>query len=256
VFSNSARSFTEPFHQFPPRPNCFRLIKVVTAFVTSNLLDRTTMRNEESWNLHLQQLRQSCQLNGNCTMRLHYRENEKLGRWVRRQRMLYRLWQHGKPTSLTYARISKLERIGFVWNPCDEAWMHRFQELAAYRDKHGHCNVPRSFPPSPTLPIWVKMQRLQYESKNKNMPLTDERIRQLESIAFVWKVGHPNETQELPPIPEIRKHDLKGAPPKPTAVISEKKVSMATSMSTKPKCPEEGEYQKEVRIFLRAWHGL
>jgi hypothetical protein len=216
------------------------------------------MRNEETWNLRLQQLRHFCQLHGNCNVPLNYRENEKLGRWLKRQRMLYRLKEHGKPTSLTCARISELEQIGFVWNPDEETWMHQFKELAAYRDIIGHCNVPRSFPPRPTLPLWVKRQRQQYtyRKEGKEYAMTDERIRQLERIGFVWKVGHPNETQELPPVPEIRKHYLKGAPPKRTAVISEKKVSSMAMSTTKPKCPEEGGYQKEVRIFLRAWYGV
>ena len=52
-------------------------------------------------------------------------------------------------------RIKKLEVIGFVWvgkkvgKRVVVEWDLRFEELKAYKDKHGHCNVPNKYPANP-----------------------------------------------------------------------------------------------------------
>ncbi|EJK68164.1 hypothetical protein THAOC_10681, partial [Thalassiosira oceanica] len=72
-----------------------------------------------------------------------------------------------------------LESIGFSWEPIDENWFHRLDELAAYKDEHGDCNVPQR---QGSLGTWVSNQRL-YHKKGK---LSCERIELLEKIGFEW----------------------------------------------------------------------
>lgn len=43
---------------------------------------------------------------------------------------------------MTDERIDQLERIGFVWNPLDEMWNRRFDELCKYKEKYNTTDVP------------------------------------------------------------------------------------------------------------------
>ena len=72
----------------------------------------------------------------------------------------------------------------------EEKWQRRFQELLAYKEEHGNCLVPRTYAMNPQLGKWVKMQRFQYKklSEGQRSRLTADRVRQLESIGFVWIV--------------------------------------------------------------------
>eukprot|EP00985_Skeletonema_marinoi_P012441 scaffold6003_cov126-Skeletonema_marinoi.AAC.1 len=66
--------------------------------------------------------------------------------------------------------------------------MDRLAELKAFKEEHGHTNVPSVYPTNPQLGNWVKEQRTQYRLKKegKQSSMTNERIRELEAIGFVW----------------------------------------------------------------------
>lgn len=70
----------------------------------------------------------------------------------------------------------------------ESQWLERYEELLAFKKKCGHCRVPHTFADNPSLARWVKRQRYQYklrqEGRKSNM--TDERIRDLEKVGFVW----------------------------------------------------------------------
>ena len=72
-----------------------------------------------------------------------------------------------------------LESIGFSWEPTDEAWTARFDELVDFKDENGDCNVPKVQGP---LGRWVDTQRQSY----KKGKLSQERIGLLKSIGFEW----------------------------------------------------------------------
>ena len=105
----------------------------------------------------------------------------KLGRWVKRQRLQYRLLKEGKPSSMTDERVRKLELIGIEWSVIGPKWGIKFQELQSYKAKHGHCNVPTT---TFKLGRWVDSQRQQYRllKEGKSALMTDERVQKLESI--------------------------------------------------------------------------
>jgi len=86
-------------------------------------------------------------------------------------------------------RIQALEDIGFSWGPKDDIWQHRFNELKAYRDKYGNCNVPQQWSENPQLGKWVNRQRYQYRlyQEGKKARMSEERIQALEGINFQWR---------------------------------------------------------------------
>lgn len=83
-----------------------------------------------------------------------------LGRWVaslRTQKSNLRKGYHS--LDLNAERLAVLDSVGFVWDlqqfDSDARWKRQFEELLAFKNEHGHCNVPQSTP----LGKWVKMQR-------------------------------------------------------------------------------------------------
>ena len=59
-----------------------------------------------------------------------------------------------------------------------------FQRLVAYKQQHGDCNTPYSYPDDKPLGRWVCDQRFTL----KNAPLDDPRRSKLDSIGFTWVV--------------------------------------------------------------------
>ncbi|EJK70004.1 hypothetical protein THAOC_08677 [Thalassiosira oceanica] len=112
------------------------------------------------------------------------RRDGALGGWVATQRSAYKDFNNGKPSPMTHAKIEKLERLRFKWSIIDDPeseWRKRFNELKAYYETHNHSNV-RSTDENKRLANWVKTQRAQHK-KNK---LPDEKVSQLQRLAFEW----------------------------------------------------------------------
>jgi hypothetical protein len=92
-----------------------------------------------------------------------------------------------KRNRLTEAKIQELDRIGFTWSIDPQlAWEKRFRELEAFKKKHKHCNVPRSYPPNQPLAYWVDRLRA---SKSKG-ELDRKTIRRLNELGFCWSLLH------------------------------------------------------------------
>ena len=72
----------------------------------------------------------------------------------------------------------------------DTVWQGRFQELFEYKLTNGNCLVPSRYSPNPTLGHWVMTQRRQYHllKNKKTTSLTDERIKELDTLGFSWVV--------------------------------------------------------------------
>mmetsp|Transcript_30108 Transcript_30108/g.46157 ORF Transcript_30108/g.46157 Transcript_30108/m.46157 type:complete len:310 (-) Transcript_30108:137-1066(-) len=65
-------------------------------------------------------------------------------------------------------------------NKHDMIWNQMFQRLLLYKQQHGDCLVPQTYPQDLKLGRWVLTQR----QKNKQLPL--ERRKRLEQVGFVW----------------------------------------------------------------------
>jgi hypothetical protein len=86
--------------------------------------------------------------------------NPELGRWVARQRHLYR------SGSLREDRRCRLEGLRVDWpeepgrsRSRDLDWERMVAALSAFRELHQHSNVPKGWPENPMLARWVARQR-------------------------------------------------------------------------------------------------
>jgi hypothetical protein len=104
---------------------------------------------DEVWKKRVQELIAYRDMNGDCRVPNMYKPNKSLGKWVNKVRTQYTGREQGKKTSvtasLTNARISELDGLGFVWkagtkkkegSPRDEVWKKRVQELTAFNNKY------------------------------------------------------------------------------------------------------------------------
>ena len=111
-----------------------------------------------------------------------YQKDSRLGRWVHSQRSYF----NTNKSYLTADRISRLNSIGFVWNPLDAQWTEKYDRLVKYKEKYNTTCVPALYPADPPLASWVNHQRSYYN--NDKPHLTADRISRLDSIGFVWKM--------------------------------------------------------------------
>ena len=153
--------------------------------------DHERLRHSQ-WRARFQQLHDFKVQSGHCLVPCQYSANPKLGKWVSNQRAQYKLLQKGKPNSMIEERIRELESIGFDWGTTKtdlvSIWSVRFQQLREYKVQSGHCLVPYQYSANPKLGKWVSNQRSSYRSYQEGKPnsITEERIRELESIGFDW----------------------------------------------------------------------
>ena len=84
---------------------------------------------------------------------------------------------------LSKDRIKRLEEIDFVWNTLELQWEEMFDVLKEYKKIHGYCNIPQGWIVNNLkLGTWVQTQRGNYQ----NGKLSEDRIKSLEDIGFVW----------------------------------------------------------------------
>jgi hypothetical protein len=57
--------------------------------------------------------------------------------------------------SMIRERMQKLQEIGFNFTVHKDKWMEHWHELKAYKEKHGHCQVPTNYVENPQLGRWV-----------------------------------------------------------------------------------------------------
>jgi hypothetical protein len=135
-----------------------------------------------SWDARFHELVEFKNKHGHCNV--VRAKNRVLGQWVSFLRYKNKI---GK---LDADRIRRLEGIGFQWagrgmlgqagSGQRASWWSGFQQLVAFKNKHGHCNVPRAT--DRRLGQWVSNQR----HAKKVGKLDVDHIRQLEEIGFQW----------------------------------------------------------------------
>jgi uncharacterized protein YrrD len=127
---------------------------------------------EQAWEDRFSELVAYKKKHGNCLVPSSWK-NEQLARWVNTQKAVKR---KGK---LSADKIKRLDALGFVWDPLEQAWEDRFSELVAYKQKHGDCLVPSSVKHE-QLYRWVSKQR------QKRGMLDADKIKRLDALGFVW----------------------------------------------------------------------
>jgi len=69
-------------------------------------------------------------------------------------------------------RIERLEEIGFEWEINVTLFEKRYHELIAFKEKFGHCNVPRRYANNPSLGSWSSNMRTAHRRMQKGMKIT------------------------------------------------------------------------------------
>jgi hypothetical protein len=131
------------------------------------------MSPAKTWEERFQELADFHKRFGHCDVPGKWPKKPQLSLWVARQR--------GRDNgNLTPDQRLRLDDLGFCWAVRETNWEQRFSELQAFWEKHGHCDVPRSWSENPGLGGWALRQRYRKET------LSGERIRKLDRLGFRW----------------------------------------------------------------------
>lgn len=130
------------------------------------------------WEANLAALQAFIAANGHGNVPHLYDPNPLLGYFVASQRARY---AKGR---LPAEKIAQLEAIGFNWKSPgrDPLRPERLRQLAAYRERFGHCNVTTSWSENPALGRWVRYQRILRAAGD----LAAEDIQALDALGFQW----------------------------------------------------------------------
>jgi superfamily II DNA or RNA helicase len=129
-------------------------------------------RSKGAWEDKFTELQAFKEENGHCAVPKRYPPNPSLGSWI--------VYQRQFKGRLTPERRDRLEKLGFIWDRVSLSWEKKFAKLVEFKEQEGHCNVPKPFPPNPSLRRWVEFQR-QYKDE-----LTPEQRDRLEKLGFDW----------------------------------------------------------------------
>jgi hypothetical protein len=105
----------------------------------------------------------------------------------------------GASYKLSDAKIQRLERMGFDFvREVRISFDERVKDLQAFKEEHGHCNVPKSKSDKNTkyqsLGFWCSNMRQSYNKiKQRQTPpntckLSDANIQLLEALGFKWNL--------------------------------------------------------------------
>ena len=140
---------------------------------------------------------------GHCTVNKNTGDDKPLGAWCSRVRQsMQRIKNNQAPiiaAGFSEDNIKRLEAIGFEWKvkrqrkPYVMSFEERFEELEAYKAKHGHCDVQTRAGGNKPLGRWCSQVRrsMQRIKNNQAPPITgfsEDNIKRLEDIGFEWKV--------------------------------------------------------------------
>merc|ERR1740139_1144236 len=153
--------------------------------------------NKSNWNCMLEMLKKFKEDHGNCNVPLSGHHQPRLSNWVRKQRRQYALQQKGEQSNLTEEKIAALDELGFIWTnkycalgEVSKPWNAMILQLAAYKEEHGDCRVPRDYAQNPQLGKWVARLKNQYrkQQKGEKSNMTEGKKNKLERLGFVWEI--------------------------------------------------------------------
>ena len=121
--------------------------------------DVTDNKLQEIWRGMYEKLKQYHKAHGDSDVPCRSKENPKLATWVATQRA------RKKQGDLSDEQIQLLEKLGFTWKSRDRGtWDDRLAEVAAFKEKNGHCEIPLNYPENPKLGHFVNAMRTQRNS--------------------------------------------------------------------------------------------
>ena len=126
---------------------------------------------DRKWQRMYAELRQYKTEHGSADIPSRCKNPPKLASWVMRQR------ERRKKGAISEDEIHLLDELGFTWKSRDVGrWEDRLEEVARFKAKHGHCNIPLKYPENPKLGHFVNNMRSQRNSGK----LSRDRIAKLE----------------------------------------------------------------------------
>jgi hypothetical protein len=152
-------------------------------------------KHELNWEAKFAKLAAYKKLHGHCNV--SRKDDRELVVWVSTLRTEHRFLREGRPSYLTPERIQRLIALGFEWEVAKTKPLNfekRLKQLAEYKAKHGHCNVPQKCTDCPPgLGNFVLEQRRIYKARaagDEKMAkkMSQERIDALEALGFQWKL--------------------------------------------------------------------
>jgi hypothetical protein len=135
-------------------------------------------KNDLKWQEMYEQLKKYHAENGDADVPSRWKQNPKLASWVAAQR------ERRKAGMIPNGQTRLLDELGFSWKQHERgSWEDRLAEVAEFKEKNGHCEIPLNFPENPKLGHFVNAMRTQW----KNGRLSADRLAKLEAVGFVWK---------------------------------------------------------------------
>lgn len=144
------------------------------------------IKRERRWEERLAELADFKKRLGHCEVGRGSKASHGLAVWLSNQR------QTANAGRLRPDRWQRLKELGVESGRTDRRWNLRFGELAGYKKRLGHCDVPCHWRENRSLGHWVSCQR---NFRNKGW-LSQERIDRLDQLGFKW-VAHYN--RKAPP---------------------------------------------------------
>jgi hypothetical protein len=155
--------------------------------------------NNATWEVQLARLVDYKAGHGDCKVPQDWAEDPSLASWVTNQRANQWKLDRDEPSEgMTHARWAQLTTLGFDWEDLvgepghqyTVEWEAQLARLAAYKAKHGDCNIPQSWAEDPKLGRWVDTQRQGKRKLDRGAPKSDgmtaERAAKLTALGFVW----------------------------------------------------------------------
>ena len=149
-------------------------------------------KSRGKWQQRYNELVEYKKIHGHCNVPQRQEDVRQLAVWVLHQRNNYKKLKEGSPSQITEERIKDLEKLGFDWShrKLNNKWQERYEELIEFKQKYGHCDVPRKNDENKKLATWVNSQRYFYRNvqSGKQSYITEERIELLKKIGFRWMI--------------------------------------------------------------------
>ncbi|CAJ1946461.1 unnamed protein product [Cylindrotheca closterium] len=193
----------QPSKESTPSKKLKTVPKGPTAHTNStNRKVRVLKHQVNQWETQLKTAARFRKKHGHCNIPSVYPPDPGLASWAKRQRHQYQLY-HRKydRCTMTPERIEALGKIDFCFDKQQIKWFQRFEELKAYRKKHGHTRVVSTDKPEQQLRAWIKHQRSQKKQFDQGLAtfINQSRIDKLDSIDFCWHIrGLKNAEPSIP----------------------------------------------------------
>ena len=133
--------------------------------------------NDSKWLEMYEQIKKYHKMHGDADVPSHWNQNPKLANWVVTQR------DRCKAGLMPNEQVRLLDKLGFSWKQRERgSWDDRLAEVAAFKAKHGHCEIPMT---KTKLGRFVNSMRTQRNSGR----LSADRIAKLDALGFLWRAA-------------------------------------------------------------------